>query len=244
VVTATANVKLGRMHSGTAREPPIRRFTADEAMRMSEAGILRDDEHFELLDGEFVDSNPETGEPFIRRFTGDEAIRLVELGIVGQDEHVELLDGALVEMSPQSAQHSAAVRRLAKRLRQAFGERAEVFEEKPLAASPHDLPEPDLAVVRPREDGYSISHPTGHDAILVVEVAWSSHSIDRRKAAIFAKAGVPVYWLLDIASGRLEVRAELEDGAYGATAVLREDDSVALPESSERWPVRDLLPTK
>jgi hypothetical protein len=94
------------MDSGTTNEPTptFRRFTADEAMRMVELGIVGEDEHFELLGGEFVDSDPATGDELIRRFTGDEgdeAMRLVESGIIGENEHVELLDGAFVEMSPQ-----------------------------------------------------------------------------------------------------------------------------------------------
>lgn len=238
MVSATVNVKIlymGVLHSA------VRRFTADEAIRMAEAGILRDDEHFELLDGAFVDSDPATGEEITRRFTGDEAIRLVEAGIIGDDEPVELLDGAFVEMSPQSAQHSAAMRRLAKRLRQAYADRAEVFEEKPLATSLHDLPEPDLAVVRPRGDDYSTSHPTGADVLLVIEVAWSSQRLDRLKASIYAAGGVPVYWVLDLAARKLEVLTAPEGRAYRSARFLGEGEEVELPETGERWLVRDLL---
>jgi Uma2 family endonuclease len=244
VVTATANVKLRHMDSGTAREPAVRRFTADEAIRMAEEGILGEDEHYELLGGRFVDSDPTTGDEIIRRFTGDEAIRLVESGIIGEDEHVELLDGAFVEMSPQGPPHTSALVRLAKRLRAAYGERGDVREEKPLATSRHNLPEPDIAIVPSREDDYSASHPTGRDAILVVELAYSSQSTDRRKAAAYAAGGVAVYWLLDLAARKLEVRSAPEDGAYQVVQILGEHDTVALPESSERWLVRDLLPTK
>ncbi|MDB4980747.1 MAG: hypothetical protein JWM82_1499 [Myxococcales bacterium] len=94
VVIATSNVRLGPMDSGTSDEPTppltLRRFTADEAMRMVEIGIVGEDEPFELLGGEFVDSDPTTGDELIRRFTGDEAMRLVESGIIGENEHVEL----------------------------------------------------------------------------------------------------------------------------------------------------------
>jgi Uma2 family endonuclease len=222
-------------------DPAERRFTADEAIRMAEAGILRDDEHFELLDGAFVDSDPATGEEIKRRFTGEEAIRLVEVGIIGDDEPVQLLDGAFVEMSPQSAQHSAAVRRLADRLRRAYGARANVFEEKPLATSVHDLPEPGLSVVRPRGDDYSTSHPTGQDAILVIEVAWSSQRTDRLKSSIYAAGGVAVYWLLDLAARKLEVMTAPQGHIYEGCRVVSEDEEVDLPETSERWLVRDLL---
>ena len=240
MVIATANVRLGRMEMGRSDEPTIRRFTTDEAMRMVELGIVGEDEHFELLDGELVDSDPTTGDEVIRRFTGDEAIRLVESGIIGEDEHVELLGGAFVEVSPQGPPHTSAIMRLARRLRAAY-EGADVREEKPLATSHHNLPEPDIAVVRPREDDYSTSHPTGRDTVLVVELAYSSHRADRRKAAAYAAGGVVVYWLLDLVARKLEIRTNPVGDAYQVTRILDEDDIVELPESSERWLVRDLL---
>jgi Uma2 family endonuclease len=185
----------------------------------------------------------ETEKPSIRRFTADEAIRLAELGILGEDEHVELLDGVLVEVSPQGPGHSAAVRLLARLLRGAYSAGFEVFEEKPLAIAAHDLPEPDLAVVRSRADGYVQSHPTGRDAILVVEIAWSSQRLDAGKASTYAAGGVEVYWLLDLAARRLEVRTLPVDGAYQVARVLAEDEVVELPEAQPavRWTVRDLL---
>jgi Uma2 family endonuclease len=202
VVTATANVRLGHMDSGTSNGPT----------------------------------------PTFRRFTADEAMRMVELGIVGEDEHVELLDGAFVEMSPQGPPHTSAIMRLAKRLRAAYEGRADVREEKPLATGQHNLPEPDIAVVQLREDEYSTSHPNGREAVLVVELAYSSQHSDRRKASIYAVGNVRTLWLLDLVARRLEVRTLPATGAYQVVQILGEDDTVALPESSERWIVGELLP--
>jgi Uma2 family endonuclease len=185
----------------------------------------------------------ETGErPRVRRFTADEAMRMVDAGILGDDEPVELLEGALVEMSPQGPRHAFATIRLAQRLRGVYAEDAHVREEKPLAASEHDLPEPDVAVVRGRESACADRHPSGADAILIVQLALTSQRIDRRKASIYASAGVEVYWLVDLAARRLEVRTTPVDGAYQVTQVLAEDDVVELPGSGARWTVRDLLP--
>jgi Uma2 family endonuclease len=130
-------------------------------------------------------------EPPVRRFTADEAMRMVEAGIVGEDEHVELLDGAFVEMGPQGVPHSRALLLLGERLRVAFHDRAHVREQQPLVASTFNLPEPDIAVIRGQITDYP-EHPTGHDAVLAVEIAWSSHRIDRQKASTYAEAGVAV----------------------------------------------------
>jgi Uma2 family endonuclease len=241
VVIATVNVRLKLMDRGVSGEPTIRRFTGDEAIRMVEAGIVGEDEHYELLDGKLVDSDSATGGELIRRFTGDEAIRLVETGIVGEDEHVELLDGALVEMSPQGPEHSAGISNLADRLRGIYAGRAHVREEKPLTTGTFSLPEPDAAVVRGQAGAYAHKHPTGADAVLVVEVAWSSQREDRFKATTYAAGGVPVYWLVDLVARKLEVRTTPVEGAYQVTRILEEADFVELPESSERWLIRDLL---
>jgi hypothetical protein len=179
--------------------------------------------------------------PTLRRITAREAMRMVDAGILGEDEPVELLDGVLVEMSPQGQRHVAATTRLAERLRGIYARTAQVLEEKPLATGPTDLPEPDVSVVRGRIEDYA-ELPTGLDAILVAEVCWSSQSIDRRKASIYALGGVEVYWLVDLATRKLELRTTPVDGAYQVTRILGEDDVVELPHSGERRTVRDLLP--
>jgi len=178
----------------------------------------------------------------IRRLTADEALRMVAAGIVGEDEPVELLDGVLIEMSPQGPVHSEATANLADRLRVAYAGRARVREEKPLSAGKHSLPEPDVAVVRGQTGTYATRHPTGEDTILVVELAWTSQEEERRKAAIYAAANVPAYWLLDLKARKLELRTAPEGDSYRTVQVLGESDSVSLPELAERWPVRNLLP--
>jgi Uma2 family endonuclease len=133
--------------------------------------------------------------------------------------------------------------KLAEKLRAAYAGNCQVLEEKPLATSRYDLPEPDVAVVRGQIDDYA-QHPTGHDAILVVELAWSSQHIDRRKAATYAAGGVETYWVVDLKARKLEVRTTPVNGAYQVTRVLGEDDVVDLPQCQPavRWTVRDLLP--
>jgi Uma2 family endonuclease len=200
VVTATADVKLAYMDEGTAEGPVVRRFTADEAMRMVEAGIL------------------------------------------DEDEHVELLDGVLVEMSPQGTEHADAIANLNDRLRVAYPGARRVRSQTPLALGAYNLPEPDFAVVRGAPGTFARRHPSGPETVLVVELSWTSQRYDRRKAAIYAAGGVEVYWILDLAARKLEVRTTPEGAAYQVTRLLDEDDVVELPESDARLTVRELLP--
>jgi Uma2 family endonuclease len=85
-------------------------------------------------------------------------------------------------------------------------------------------------------------HPTGAQVVLVVEVARTSQAIDRRKVRAYATIGVSVYWLLDLAARRLEVRSEPDGDEYRSTRLLGEGDSAGLPEASISWTVASLLP--
>jgi Uma2 family endonuclease len=176
-----------------------------------------------------------------RRFTAEETMRMVEVGILGEDERLELLDGVLVEMTPPGPEHASTTVTLGDRLRAVYAGRAHVREEKPIVSGTYSLPEPDIAVVRGGASSFTHRHPTGAEAILVVEIAWSTQRENRRKASVYAAGGVEVYWLLDLVARRLELRTTPADGTYRVTRTLAEDDVVELPESTERWIVRELL---
>jgi Uma2 family endonuclease len=150
--------------------------------------------------------------------------RMVDEGFFG-DEHIELLDGVIIEMTPQGTRHAATVQRLTDRLAAALGARASLRVQLPFAASETSEPEPDLAVVPPGD--YDLSHPA--QALLVIEVADSSLSKDRQvKAAIYAAAGIPEYWLVDLATGVIEVRKQPTGDGYAQARSARAGDRVRL----------------
>jgi Uma2 family endonuclease len=127
------------------------------------------------------------------------------------EERVELLGGAIVEMSPQSERHSKVVTRLATLLIQSAAARATVRVQMPFAASPESLPEPDIAVVP--AGGDEGERPT--QALLLVEVSDASLRKDRTlKADLYAHAGVPEYWIVNLVDRCIEVRTAPVDGAY------------------------------
>ena len=150
--------------------------------------------------------------------------RLVHEGLF-DDERIELLGGAIVEMSPQDPRHAATVTRLAEALTRAVGPDELVRVQLPFAASEESLPEPDIAVV-PRED-YDDGHPVA--ALLVAEVANTSLRKDRSlKSDVYAQAGVPEYWIVNLAERTVEVRTSLLDGRYTNSAVARPGDTVRI----------------
>lgn len=178
----------------------------------------------------------------IHKLTVDQVLRMVEQGILAGDEPVELLEGVLVEMSPQGPRHASTISQLTDRLRAEYAPAAVVREEKPLIASEVSLPEPDVAVVRGTHRDYVDRHPSGTDTLLTVEIAFTSQALDRRKAAVYANAGVPVYWMLDLAGRRLLVCERPANGEYGLVRLLGEDDEVDLPGRPVRWRVGSMLP--
>lgn len=148
--------------------------------------------------------------------------RLVEAGVF-DDERIELLEGVIVEMSPQDPRHSGTVARLAELLTRLVSADCHVRSLLPFGASDDSLPEPDIAVV-PRGD-YDEAHP--RRAHLIVEVANTSLRKDRSiKSALYARAGVPEYWVVDVADRRVEIRNQPKAGAYTSTTIARPGDVV------------------
>jgi Uma2 family endonuclease len=159
-----------------------------------------------------------------RRFTVDEYHRMAEVGILGEDDRVELLDGEIVLMTPMGARHASTVARLDERLRRLVGVDATVWAQLPLRLSRYAEPEPDLALLRRREDFYADRLPEPDDVLLVVEAADSTQRTDRgRKIALYARAGLPEVWLVDLPRDVIEVYREPAAGAYRNVLTLGRD---------------------
>jgi len=172
-------------------------------------------------------------------FTVTDLTRMVHAGILDDDEHVELLDGVLVEMSPQGESHAYAIRELVALASGAVLEAGlRLSVQSPLdVGSAVSLPEPDLAIVPATARD---RHPSG--ALLVVEMGGTSLSIDLvRKARIYAGAGVPDYWVLDVDRGVLVVHREPVDGCYTDVRTLGEGQTVTAVGVQLAVPVSSLL---
>jgi len=183
-----------------------------------------------------------------RRWRRVEYERLVDLGIfVG--ERLELLGGLLVVREPQGSPHAAIVTQVGQVLAAAFGAGWHVRLHAPLALDEDSEPEPDVAVVAGTPREYLSAHPP--TAALVVEVADSSLRLDRRfKGGLYARAGLPEYWIVSLVDGVVEVHRAPQpaaDAAYGrayrSVNLVRPPATVTpLAAPGARIPVADLLP--
>ncbi len=183
-----------------------------------------------------------------RRWRRVEYERLVDIGLfIG--ERLELLEGVLVVREPQGSPHAAIAGTVGGVLATAFGPGWHARLHSPLALGDFSEPEPDVAIVAGESRDYIAAHPS--TAALVVEVADSSLRLDRRfKAAIYARAGLREYWIVNLVDRVLEVHRQpqppagaAEDWSYQTIEVLLPPAHVT-PLAAPHNPiaVADLLP--
>jgi Uma2 family endonuclease len=186
-----------------------------------------------------------TDVPVPARWTSEQYLSLVREGVLAPEDRVELLEGVIVTVAPSNVRHQAGVVRVSRALFRAVGELGVVRIQLPLAAGAMSLPEPDAAVVAGDVRDYDDTCPT--TALLVVEVADSSLKQDRiTKRAIYAAAGIPEYWIVNLQDDCVEVRRSPEPAGrrYASITIARRGDRIepiALPAASIA--VDDLLPS-
>jgi Uma2 family endonuclease len=180
----------------------------------------------------------------LRNFSRLEYDKMIDAGVFGQGEHVELVGGAIVEMSPEGPHHAGTIDLIAEILRRTFGPGFTVRVQHPLVIDPDGEPEPDLAVVAGEPRVHLDAHP--RSALLVVEVAESSLAYDRReKALLYARAGIPEYWIVNLADRVLEGHRAPTAGGYAEVAIMAVGDEILpleAPPGTERIAVNTLLP--
>jgi len=164
----------------------------------------------------------------VRHFTVDEYHRLAEAGVLHEDERVELLNGQIIPMMPIGPFHGGSVSRLSHTLFARSNGRWITRVQDPVRLGPRDEPEPDLALVHPREDFYSSAHPGPTDILLLIEVADSTLLMDRgEKLPIYARAGIPEVWIVNLPERLVEVYRQPVAGTYIESLRIRPGESLA-----------------
>lgn len=154
---------------------------------------------------------------------------MIDAGILSEDDSVELIEGEVIKMSPIGKFHAACVKRLNELLVFLVGRTAIVSVQDPIRLSDFSEPQPDLALLKRRDDFYSSGHPTPEDVLMVVEVADSSVQYDRTiKMPLYARSGIPEVWLVDVAGDLVEVYARPVNGRYQDFREVRRGETLTL----------------
>jgi Uma2 family endonuclease len=141
-----------------------------------------------------------------RLFTVEEYHRMGEAGILGEHERVELIEGEIVQMAPIGTGHIGCVINATRLFITRLGDRAVVSPQNPIVILPRSEPQPDLVLLRPLAVSYSRERPASQHALLAVEVADTTVRFDRLvKGRLYARAGIPEFWLCLVADGAIEV---------------------------------------
>ncbi|HAO33767.1 MAG TPA: Uma2 family endonuclease [Candidatus Competibacter sp.] len=149
------------------------------------------------------------------RWTVAEYHRMAEVGLLNEDSRVELIDGEIIEMAPIGSSHGGEVKYFNNKFVSLLHGKVIVSVQDPIILDGHTEPQPDVALLRWRDDFYRKANPHAEDILLVIEVSDSTLRYDRDvKIPLYAKNGIPEVWLLDLQNRQLEIYREPLNGAY------------------------------
>lgn len=166
--------------------------------------------------------------PTQSRLSVAEYHRLIDAGVLGTEHRVELLRGELVPRHPIGCEHSSVVTFLSALFIEQVGRNAIVRVHNPVVLNDSE-PESDLSIVKYRQDFYRFGKPRAADTLLVIEVADTSVEKDRDlKGAIYAEAGIPEYWIVNLIDQVIEIyREPRANGSWGTTSVASRGGEVS-----------------
>lgn len=157
-----------------------------------------------------------------RRFCVKDFYLMDEAGVFCEDDRVELVDGEIVEMAPIGSYHAFSVDALTHIFVRMVPEGIRVRVQGPLQIDESTMFQPDLVILRPREDNYAESNPTPEDVLLVIEVSDSTVAYDRNvKIPKYAQEGVPEVWQVNLPYGFIDKFVDPDTAAGRYRSVMR-----------------------
>jgi Uma2 family endonuclease len=140
--------------------------------------------------------------------------QMIATGLL-DNRKVELLTGEIIEMSPEGVSHSSYCRETAKYLRRLLGDRADISEAHPILLPNNSEPEPDIAIVKLSPTLYRDLHPQPEDIFWLIEISDSTLAKDLgMKKDIYAAAGIPEYWVMNLQTSVVVVFRDLTTSGY------------------------------
>ncbi len=167
----------------------------------------------------------------VSRFSVEKYHEMIATGVLTEDDNVELLEGWIAPMMSKNPPHEVALDLVDEQLTNLLPKGWRLREQSAISTEDSE-PEPDFAIVQGSARDYIDKHPGPGDVALVVEIADSSLQRDRTKRRLYARAGIPVYWILNLRDRQLEVYASpsgpSDEPAYAQQTVYRAGDEAPL----------------
>jgi Uma2 family endonuclease len=162
-----------------------------------------------------------------------------EAGVFSEGDRLELINGEIKQMSPIGRKHATCVTRLNTLFVTRLLHKAIVWSQNPIRLDDNSEPQPDIAILKPRDDFYEEGLPTPSDILLIIEVADSTIAYDREvKAPLYAAAGIPEMWLFDVNKKAIEGYSQPSASGYKRMQRYEQNDTLSMisfPDVSFNW---------
>lgn len=156
---------------------------------------------------------------------------MADAGILTERDRVELIKGRIVPMMPIGPWHVSSSIRLDRVLQKLYGDAAFVATNNPLGLGNDSEPQPDVTILRWRDDYYASAIPTAADVLLLIEVADTSRTFDLgTKHDLYAEQGIAEFWVVDRQMAGIHVFRRPRDGVFTETRLYSKGESIPLPD--------------
>jgi Uma2 family endonuclease len=173
------------------------------------------------------------------KFTTQQYHLMHDAGVFEYGDRFELINGEITEMSPIGRKHAVCVTRLNELFFSRLLGQVQIWSQNPIRLEDKSEPQPDLAILKRRDDFYAEALPTPADILLIIEVSDSTIAYDREvKMPLYAAAGIPEMWLFDVNEQVIFGYSQPAARGYKKMQRYEQDDSffmIAFPEISFAW---------
>ena len=179
-----------------------------------------------------------------KKFTSDEVHRMTQAGILPEESGWELIDGEIIHRMTIGSRHAGTVIKLSKLLERQIGNNALISTQNPIHISERNEPEPDITILKMRDDFYTTSHPVPSDVLILIEVSASTLGFDREiKKEIYAEAGIVEFWLVNLENDTIEVYCHPKNGNYFEMRTYEREDIIRSKQIADlQMKVTDIIP--
>jgi len=173
--------------------------------------------------------SPMITESLIHKFNIETYHKMINAGILHEDDRVELINGRIVDMTPIGTRHVSCVNRINNLFsRRLHGEAIISIQNPILLLKEESEPQPDITLLKWRDDFYRETLPGPEDIFLVVEVADTSQEYDRDiKIPLYGRAGIRETWLVDLQDNTIEIYTDPSASGYKSRKKVNPDQTIS-----------------